>query len=208
VDEVLDFCVRVLGPGRLADEAAREAGREPADRMDGLAAAAQACRARAEHAGAQAPEVAETASKLAAAVARELTLATARLPERHREVLALREALGLSHAAMASVLGIEATAVPSLMARARLQLRAERRGAPIEGTGGPCDERERALRLLALRQDSEPMSGEDDEWLHAHMNSCRSCRRAHAAMLEASACYKAWEPQAAGSGSVTNCPEP
>jgi hypothetical protein len=70
-------------------------------------------------------------------------------------------------------------------------LRAERRGTDV-GAGADCEERDRALRLLAARQDSEPMSGEDDEWLLAHLAACPSCETAHAAMLEAAVCYRAW----------------
>lgn len=204
MDEVLDFCVRVLGPGELAGAAAEDARRcQTGERTEVLAAAAQACRARSEHAGADELLLgSESESSLAEAVARELRAATANLPERQREVLALREALALSHAQVAAVMGIEPAAVPSLMARARLALRAERRGSPAEDPRGSCEERERALRLLALRQDSEPFHSEDDDWLHTHLNSCDGCRRAHAAMLEASACYRAWRPDRASSAAA------
>ena len=118
--------------------------------------------------------------------------ATSRLPERHREALALRESLRLSHGQIAQAMGIEPAAVAPLLGRARLQLRAERRGGAIDASGPPCGERERAWRLLALRQDSEPLGADDDAWLHGHLDGCEDCRRAHAAMLEASACYRAW----------------
>ena len=55
-----------------------------------------------------------------------------------------------------------------------------------------CDERERALRTIALRQDGEGVAAPDDDWLMEHLGHCRGCRQAHAAMLEASACYRAW----------------
>jgi hypothetical protein len=85
---------------------------------------------------------------------------------------------------------IEQVAVGPLLARARLRLRSERRGTEIAG----CEDRERALRVLASRQDSEPLSHEDDEWLLAHLADCKSCEMAHGAMLEASVCYRAWPP--------------
>ncbi len=128
--------------------------------------------------------------------------AASSLPERHREALALRDSLRLSHAAIARAMGIEPAAVAPLLARARLQLRAERRGSAIDAGGQPCSERDRAWRLLALRQDSEPLGADDDAWLHAHLDSCAGCRRAHAAMLEASACYRAWRLTGSGTDTV------
>src|SRR5207253_1742842 len=139
------------------------------DRIALLAAAARACRARAdqqelaaaaepgpaaaprEGAGAPEPEL------LTAAVARELAEASASLPERQREALALRELLRLSYEQIGTVMGIEPAAVAPLLARARLRLRAERRGGEAD-VGPACYERDRALRLLASRQDSEPLS--------------------------------------------------
>jgi hypothetical protein len=56
----------------------------------------------------------------------------------------------------------------------------------------PCDERERALRTIALRQDGEEVSAADEDWLIEHLGHCVGCARAHSAMLEASACYRAW----------------
>jgi hypothetical protein len=190
MDEVDDFCTRVLGLGAAASEAAEEArGSAGAERLELLAAAARACRARAAAVVAPVPDAGDG---LAAAVARELALASSRLPERQREVLALREALGLSHAQIASIMGIESAAVAPLLARARLGLRAERRGMPNVGASGECADRDRAQRLLALRQDAEQISAAEDAWLLEHLGECESCGREHAAMLEASACYRAW----------------
>ncbi len=77
-----------------------------------------------------------------------------------------------------------------LLAEARLDLRTQLRGA---GAPQPdCDERERALRTIARRQDGEEVAAADDDWLIEHLGHCRGCRQAHAAMLEASACYRAW----------------
>lgn len=191
MDEVRDFCIRVLGPGDDAEQAAREAASHAhQDRSRALGAAARACRARAGRT--EKPALpAGSARSLVAAVAAEMAHANAQLPERHREALALREALGLSHEQIAQAIGIETAAVAPLLARARLQLRALRRGSQADGPG--CDEREASLRLLARRQDSEPLSAEDASWIHQHLLECANCRRAHAAMLEASACYRAWQ---------------
>src|SRR5262249_8934844 len=156
-----------------------------------LSAAASICRRRTEDTngeqGSDGEISPDAAPGLAAAVARELTESTARLPERQREALALRELLRLSYDQMSQVMGIEPTAVPRLLARARLRLRTERRG--VGAPDGGCEDRDRALRVLACRQDSEPISAEDGTWLLAHMAGCSACDTAHAAMLEASACY-------------------
>jgi len=123
-------------------------------------------------------------------VAGELAAATAKLPERQREALVLRELLGLAHEEISKVMGIEAAAVAPLLARARLGLAAVRRGAGPERRR--CAERERALRGLARRQDRESLSANDDPWLLEHIAACGDCDRAYAMMLEASACYRAW----------------
>jgi RNA polymerase sigma factor (sigma-70 family) len=190
MDELRGFCVRMLGHGEAA-EAAEQAGRRTAegDRLRALTAAAVACRSRDKAPVQPTDEVTEPGS-LAEAVARELAQATAQLPERQREALALRELLGLSYDEVGAVVGLDPTAVGPLLARARLRLRTELRGegAPLPG----CDERERALRTIALRQDGETVSEADDDWLIEHLGHCVGCARAHSTMLEASACYRAW----------------
>ncbi|MEA2159306.1 MAG: Sigma-70, region 4 [Solirubrobacteraceae bacterium] len=196
MDEVQEFCRRVLGAVPEADEAAAQARSASAeDRVVLLAAAARECRVRAERHEVQADHVAVEAHAqdlgLAGAVAAELASATAALPERQREGLALRELLRLSYEQISQVMDIEQAAVAPLLARARLRLRVERRGTDLPA-GTECAEGERALRLLACRQDSEPLSAEDEGWLLAHMSSCLACETRHAAMLEASVCYRAW----------------
>lgn len=206
MDEVLEFCRRVLGAGEKADEAVAEARTTTTlgGRVELLAAAARACRIRSDDgangangAAAANGDPASTASGgeplgLADAVAHEMAEATAKLPERHREALALRESLRLSHDQVAKVMGIDAAAVAPLLARARLALREQRRGVSLGA--GTCADRDRALRSLARRQDSEPLTGDDDEWLLAHLGTCAECDRAHGAMLESSTCYRAWSP--------------
>jgi len=204
MDEVHEFCRRVLGPGADADEAAREALAEPRGaRVALLAAAARACRARAVE-DAASPANGTVATDLAGAVEAEVRHAVAGLPERQREVLALREVIRLSHDQIAEVMGIDAAAVAPLLARARLRLREELRSAPAAPAS--CDQRDRALRALARRQDSEPLTGDDDEWLFAHLGTCPECDQAHAAMIEASVCYRA-APVRASSLPVRSAPE-
>lgn len=195
MDEVHEFCRRVLGASAAADEAALQASESTgAGRVERLAAAGRACRARAALSGSMSAvdlELPAAPGGLLEAVSLELAQANARLPERQREALALRELLRLSYEQISKVIGIEGAALAPLLARARLRLRAQRRGIALSG-GQDCGERDRALRVLARRQDSEPLSGEDDLWLLEHLGVCAHCSQAHAAMLEASACYRAW----------------
>jgi len=187
-DELDEFCRRVLGTGEPAAEASLEARQSAngGDRLELLAAAAAACRARSNG------EPARTAAVpggLADTVRAEIEQATAKLPERQREALALREALGLRYSEIAEVMRIDPAAVAPLIARARLRLRDERRGGPV--ALGECEERERALRLLAMRQDAEPAGDDEADWILEHIGTCPGCGAAHAAMLEASLCYRA-----------------
>jgi Sigma-70, region 4 len=208
MDELRRFCVRMLGDGPAADAAvaqARSVGQ--GDRLGTLIGALRACRERQAPAadadgetnpprqvdGAGAPTEAPAAPApggLAGAVARELQAATARLPGPQREALALRELLGLPYDELAQVMSVDPEALPTVLARARIRLRAELRGSPEPSPD--CPEHERALRTIALRQDGQPVSAGDDDWLMEHLGHCRACGRAHAAMLEASACYRAW----------------
>ena len=123
---------------------------------------------------------------------RELAVATARLPERQREALALRELLALSYEQIAAVMGLDPAAVAPLLARARLRLRAELRGAAPEprqrcarSTTGRC-------ALATPRRTASRSPLEDDDWLLDISAGCAECETAHAAMLEASVCYRAW----------------
>jgi hypothetical protein len=124
-------------------------------------------------------------------VATEIERANAALPNRQREALALRELSRLSYAQIARVMDLETPAVGPLLARARLGLRQELRGASRREPA-PCAERERALATLTRRLDSEPRDEVDDAWIFPHMGACPACERAHAMMLEASFRYRAW----------------
>lgn len=196
MDELLEFCVRMLGEreaGARAAQAARSAASR--DRSDQLTRAIAACR----RAGEDEPAVTRLVPgppglagppDLADVVAGELAAAAARLPQRQREALALREMLRCSHREVARAIGIEAVAAAPLLARARVRLRSELRGTPPPPSD--CLERERGLRTIALRQDGEPVPEADDDWLIEHLGHCVGCGQAHAAMLEASVCYRAW----------------
>jgi sigma-70-like protein len=201
MDDLGRFVVRMLGDSPAA-RAAEEQARSGADgeRSPMLRAAVTAVRQGAEPASEPtptAPAATEEAADrptdpagLADAVAAELEAASGRLTVEEREALALRELLGLGYDEIADATGVKRDAVAPLLARARLDLRAALRGAAQAQP--PCDERERALRTIALRQDGEAVPPADDDWLIDHLGHCRGCRQSHAAMLEASACYRAW----------------
>ena len=194
MDEVYEYCVRMLGAGAVAIHASHEAFvAGGTDRIDRMAGAVQACRSRAGEAASADPGSAERAGAgtLADSVAREVAEATAQLLADQREALALRDLVGLSHQQIASVLQISPYAAGMLVARARLAVRARRRGVDEEPDES-CADRERALTLMVRRQDREAVASEDEDWLLSHLGSCESCRRVHAAMLEASVCYRAW----------------
>jgi hypothetical protein len=128
------------------------------------------------------------------AVAGELAAASSRLSDAEQEALARRERQRLPHGQIAQELGLESERQAALLlAGARLRLRAELRGGSPESPGG-CAARERALILLAKRQDGESLEPDEEDWIRQHMAECEPCERAHAAMLEASVCYRAWEP--------------
>ncbi len=202
MDDLAGFCVRMLGDGRAA-RAAEETARGGGDghRSAMLRAAVAAVRQGSEPASEPAPnapaaiepggdERPTDPAGLPEAIARELAAAADGLPLAEREALALRELLGLGYGEIAAATDVAPEAVPLLLAQARLDLRTQLRGA---GAPQPdCDERERALRTIARRQDGEEVPAADDDWLIEHLGHCRGCRQAHAAMLEASACYRAW----------------
>jgi hypothetical protein len=219
MDELDVFCARMLGDrqaGAAVARAAREAGGD--DRLARLAHAVRDCRThaqdRAEAAGvagdADAPVAPVTDGDgptapatdgrgLVEAVAAELASASARLSHQQREVLALRELLRLSHDQLALVTGVDRADIAPLLAWSRLRLRAELRGGAAREV--QCPQHERALLISTLRQDREPVSSEEDDWLIDHLGHCADCSRAHAAMLEASVCYRGWRapaPLAAG----------
>jgi hypothetical protein len=204
MDELLEFCARMLGDRDAAAavaRSAREAGGD--DRLATLAHAVQQCRARNGDQSVVQANAGPAAGQLSAAVAAELSAATARLPPRQREALALRELLGLSHQELSTVLGIDPAAAPPLLARSRLRLRAELRGSAVGRSD--CAERDRMLRVATVRQDGEQVPTADDDWLIDHLGHCPECIRTHAAMLEGSACYRGWRvpvgPAAVPGGS-------
>jgi hypothetical protein len=184
MDEISVLCSRLAGDGEGSARIAEHAQELDGERVRRLAFAVRACR---EHG---APPPLQPGADMRSALAAEVSAASARLPDQKREALALRELLGLSHAELGSVLELDADAVAPLLGQARISLRAELRGTPAPP--GVCVEHERALRTATARQDGEAVSEADEDWLLWHLGHCQECARAHAAMLEGSACYRGW----------------
>lgn len=125
----------------------------------------------------------------------EIRLANAELPERQREVLALRELEELSYDEIAEIMDMNRNSVAQLISRARINLRDALRGTALATVALSTDDCERALGLLAARQDLEP--GEDADWLDLHLEDCHTCRLSREAMEEAGLSYRSWAPVAA-----------
>ena len=124
--------------------------------------------------------------------------ASMRLPERQREVLALRELVRLSYDEMATVMEASRDSVAQLISRARINLHDELRGNLLASVAAPSPECERALPLIATRDDGQlQVASPDADWLDAHVDSCGRCRLGIEAMREAATSYGAWAPIAA-----------
>jgi|GEM_PF-1009586 len=127
----------------------------------------------------------------------EIREANARLPERQREALALRELEGLSYDEIAELMEMNRNSVAQLISRARINLRDELRGGALASIAASSPGCERALPLIAMRDDGqlEPGSSED-AWLSSHLAGCDTCGLATEAMQEAGASYRLWVPLA------------
>ncbi len=124
----------------------------------------------------------------------EIREANAQLPERQREVLALREVEGLSYDEIAEIMDMNRNSVAQLISRARINLRDALRGTALASIATSSDDCRRALAMLAATQDGED-SG--DPWLDEHISDCETCRLSREAMEEAGVSYRAWIPVAA-----------
>ena len=205
MDEVLELCRRVLGQASSAQQAAAQAHAEGRrGRVTKLAAAIKACRALAEDASDEQPSELPPEDQPSTQLgrrSRRLSPASSRAPARDFPSASARCSPCVSCCASHTKRSrgrwrSSRRRSRCCSPRARLRLQVERRGTSAD-LGAGCAEGERALRLLACRQDSEPVSAADQEWLLQHMAQCEACERAHAAMLEASVCYRAWLPEEA-----------
>jgi DNA-directed RNA polymerase specialized sigma24 family protein len=123
------------------------------------------------------------------------------LPPRQREVLALREAEGLSYAEIGDVMDLHPNAVAQLAWRARLNLRGSMYEGPDFTLAGVPEDCERSLMLLTLRDDAPP-DPEDRAWLEQHVSACPRCAASFGAMRAASATYQCWMPVVAAPVDV------
>jgi DNA-binding CsgD family transcriptional regulator len=132
-----------------------------------------------------------------AAGGEEARRASTRLPKRQREVLTLRGHDGLSYREIATRMELSRDAVAQLIARARINLYDELRGTALASVV-PSQECERALPLIAAREDGELAAAGDDAadgaWLDAHLAGCDRCRLAAEQMREASVACSGWAP--------------
>ena len=121
--------------------------------------------------------------------------ANMRLPEHQREALALRELEQLSYEEIAAILETSPDSVAKLISRARINLSDDLHGTTLAAVAAPSAACERALPLIAAREDGQLEAGSDDDaWLDAHLAGCERCGLAVEAMREAGASYRAWAP--------------
>jgi RNA polymerase sigma factor (sigma-70 family) len=120
--------------------------------------------------------------------------ANGRLPERQREVLALRELEELSYDEIAEIMDMNRNAVAQLISRSRINLRDELRGTALASIAASSPDCERALALITMRQDRQLDDAGDRAWLAEHLAACDTCRVAQEAIQEAGISYRAWLP--------------
>jgi predicted DNA-binding protein (UPF0251 family) len=127
----------------------------------------------------------------------EIREATKRLPARQREALELCELEGLSYDEIAAVMEVSRNTVAQLIFRGRINLVDELRGTPLASAAVPSPECERALPLIATRDDGQLEAASPDEaWLEAHLAACKRCRLAVGTMREARSAYRELAPGA------------
>jgi RNA polymerase sigma-70 factor (ECF subfamily) len=135
----------------------------------------------------------ERASMLAALQV-SVQAANARLPERQREVLALREVEELSYDEIADIMEMNRNSVAQLISRARIKLRDELQGSALASIPSASPACAKALPLISLRQDGQLRDEDDRDWLEQHVGDCPTCRVSVEAMAEAGMSYRAWAP--------------
>jgi RNA polymerase sigma factor (sigma-70 family) len=122
----------------------------------------------------------------------QVRVANLSLPPRQREVLALRELAELSYDEVAQVMGMNRNSVAQLISRARINLHDGLRRTALGSVASASPSCDRALPLLAMRQDG--MLDADAGWLADHLAGCGACRVRIEAMEEAGVAYRLWLP--------------
>ncbi|MGE0027895.1 MAG: sigma-70 family RNA polymerase sigma factor [Thermoleophilia bacterium] len=162
------------------DRSARRARETPVDELVGAAGADESMDAD--------PQL----TAVVGAQGDEVRAANARLPERHRLVLALRELEDMSYGDIGRVLDVTPGAVAQLLARARMALRRELRLEQVDA--GALDPACRArLGDIGALIDGE-LDPDRAQVLTAHMATCAACQSSRAAFEDARVTYRAWLP--------------
>jgi Sigma-70, region 4 len=113
-------------------------------------------------------------------------------------VLALNDLEELSYDEIATIMEVNGNTVAQLISRARINFCDEMRGTALASVAAPSPECERALPLIAARDDGQLEAGSRDAvWLDAHLADCHRCRLGVEAMQDADSAYRAWAPMAA-----------
>jgi hypothetical protein len=137
---------------------------------------------------------------MAGTAERDIHAASLRLPERQREALELREREQLSYEEIAAVMEVGPNSVAQLISRARINLYDDLRGTVLASVAPPSPECERALPLIAARDDGQlGASSPDAVWLDAHLAECDRCRLGEEQMREAADAYRKAPPVAAAT---------
>ena len=162
------------------DRSAQRARETPSDQMERAAGADETLEAD--------PQL----SALVAGQGADVRAANARLPERHRLALALRELEDMSYQDIGRVLDITAGAVAQLLLRARLALRRELRlgQVDVEAMDPGCRAR---LGEIGALIDGE-LGPDRAHVLSQHLALCPACRSARASFEQARVTYRAWLP--------------
>ena len=93
-----------------------------------------------------------------------------------------------SYDEIATIMEMNRSSVAQLISRARINLRDEMGGTVLATVAAPSPECERALPLIAAREDGQLEAGSDDDaWLDAHLAGCERCRLGVEVMREAGA---------------------
>jgi Sigma-70, region 4 len=138
----------------------------------------------------------------------EVRDASARLPQRQREALELRDRARRSYEEIAASLEISPGAVAQLIAHARINLYDELRGTALASVA-PSQDCERALPLIAMREDGQlKPASEDARWLDSHLAGCERCALAVEQMSEAEAAYRDWAPDVSTTSAPGVAPTP
>jgi hypothetical protein len=105
---------------------------------------------------------------------------------------------GFSYEEIARIMETKPATVAQLVSRARINLRDELRGTALASIAAPSPECERALPLIAMREDGQlEAASREAAWLDSHIADCERCRSAVEATEEADASYRGWLPIAA-----------